>query len=1059
MSAPSSVSSIVKNSFFHEEAEVDDEDDNLESLTEDEDEDEDEAGSLRDDAVSMRSDDDGDDWGKKEEKSPGSPRSRGGSRVVDSDSDGDDPMAGMDVTEGVHSERMSVADSRATRESSRARSTTREIGKGIKEFGLPQGPPELGARVGEAPVSIMGTEEFMAALRSGLVLPVHFTDLCQEPVVTDAFSTEEERALLGIWMGITDAEHTNHIMDMMDTGQKVRLLQFLSDLACPPELPSWATSFISMCRVGMSDCLKLVPRALIENLGEDREALDPGIKKDLIEHDQPNSFGKEPAPPEIRPVHAITTWKKGAIVVVNQLVTHVRTQTEAMLHTGEVEERSVITIKVNLGKYLTNIQAGLASGISCLKSMAERMAFLNPKCRSTERERVKNHIDEFLLEKLKDPYAIVENYIEKRLAEDSRRHMGDTLYREVYTEEGHRTYAWEEAGTITEYVHAETQRFKDPYIYGLCRKRARDGIRKDVIERMKLTDDPFLFPKLRMDNDIFSFPNAIVSLADMDTFWLLDGDEEGDPAGDDPKEASAEDEKEDIEDDDAFGEECMEGEEEDQVEQILKDMRARKARPPSNLAACNYIKAPLNVRGYIRALRGKDPMKALSTPLFDSILKAQHATDEEIRVIKAFMGRMLHPTGRYDGWQVAMYVWGVAGAGKSLIVRLLHKMVQTKSAALLSSNQQKKFGMSSLLKEGIRMVLGLDIGEHTAIAPEDIQSMISGEAARFAVKNKDDAVTYAFPHHLWLNSNSPIPFKNVNGNIDRRFINYKMLHRVPENLKRADLFDVIVETELADLLVQCNMLYRQMASKHGTRSIWAEGVLPTSFHEQRRKMAGIMNPLTLFLRPEEGYLDFSDPSAPDSEQYSMPWWEFTKYFSDFCRQSGFQRVRLSSDDTYSLSFRQAGIKRVADQVIGCRRHDVFMSRIDTGEHAASGSGVDCGDDFGVEVMEEGARASSSPARPARVAEGRPPLSEKDAIRMEGRDQLLNMDGEVNVEKDDNEDFGAADMMDTLTLTTSETGNVVTPRKMNYRAGKSKAQRPTSMRAVASVTPSRVRQTP
>ena len=74
----------------------------------------------------------------------------------------------------------------------------------------------------------------------------------------------------------------------------------------------------------------------------------------------------------------------------------------------------------------------------------------------------------------------------------------------------------------------------------------------------------------------------------------------------------------------------------------------------------------------------------------------QEFSPEVCRWLYVFIGRLFFNLGELDNWQVALFLEGVAGSGKSTITKLVKKFYETCDVGVLSNNIEKTFGLSSL---------------------------------------------------------------------------------------------------------------------------------------------------------------------------------------------------------------------------------------------------------------------------------------------------------------------------------------------------------------------------
>ena len=109
------------------------------------------------------------------------------------------------------------------------------------------------------------------------------------------------------------------------------------------------------------------------------------------------------------------------------------------------------------------------------------------------------------------------------------------------------------------------------------------------------------------------------------------------------------------------------------------------------LAACHYIDLDLDPAD---ATRGSDE---IATPVLDKIFNDQKLPPRVQHRFLALLGRMFYEVGELDDWQVMLFIKGLAGTGKSTLLKLLERCYANEDVGVVSNNMEAKFGLAPLV--------------------------------------------------------------------------------------------------------------------------------------------------------------------------------------------------------------------------------------------------------------------------------------------------------------------------------------------------------------------------
>jgi hypothetical protein len=241
----------------------------------------------------------------------------------------------------------------------------------------------------------------------------------------------------------------------------------------------------------------------------------------------------------------------------------------------------------------------------------------------------------------------------------------------------------------------------------------------------------------------------------------------------------------------------------------------------------------------------KHTYDTIGTPLFDSIFQPQNWDSEMIKWMFTFIGRLFYEVNEKDAWQVIPFMKGVAGTGKSTVIRIVQMMYSINDVGIISNNIEKKFGLSTIFNKTIFVVPELK-GDF-AMDQADFQSMVTGEELSLAVKNKNP-VTGAWKPPGIMAGNESAGWEDKSGSISRRIVVFDFPNKVPLEQLNPKLLDQIKDTELPKIIRKSALAYNESVSKFGHGDIWA--VLPARICEEKKRLQYSTNPLYAFVNSD-----------------------------------------------------------------------------------------------------------------------------------------------------------------------------------------------------------------
>lgn len=246
----------------------------------------------------------------------------------------------------------------------------------------------------------------------------------------------------------------------------------------------------------------------------------------------------------------------------------------------------------------------------------------------------------------------------------------------------------------------------------------------------------------------------------------------------------------------------------------------------------------------------------LDTPLFDSIFEPQMWDQQMLWWMFVFIGRLFYEVSELDSWQVIPFMKGVAGTGKSTVIKVIQMMYNRADVGVISNNIEKKFGLSTIFDKTVFVIPELK-GDF-AMDQADFQSMVTGEILSMPVKNGSPKTG------MWttpgiMAGNESARWEDKSGSISRRIVVFPFLHKVPESKLNPILETEIKDKEMPKIIRKCALAYHDAVQKFSTGDIWQ--ALPARIREEKKKLQYSTNPLFAFIN--------SDNVELSEEEYTM----------------------------------------------------------------------------------------------------------------------------------------------------------------------------------------------
>ena len=268
----------------------------------------------------------------------------------------------------------------------------------------------------------------------------------------------------------------------------------------------------------------------------------------------------------------------------------------------------------------------------------------------------------------------------------------------------------------------------------------------------------------------------------------------------------------------------------------------------------------------------------IPTPSLQGIFDYQNFSEDVCRWLYVLIGRLFYNLGELDNWQIALFLEGVAGSGKSTITKIVKKFYDVTDVGVLSNNIEKKFGLSPL-KDKL-LFLAPEIKSDLGLEQSEFQLLIEGGDMQLPVKFKDSEYIEWKTPGLFA-GNEPPNYTDNSGSISRRLVVAKFLRKVSN--KDSNL-DQKLEIELPFIIKKSASAYLSAISQFKGLDFWTS--LPEYFRDTQRDMAQNTHSLEHFI---------SSGKVLIGEEHYCREKNFVQAFNEHCKECHLERHKFTTD--------------------------------------------------------------------------------------------------------------------------------------------------------------------
>lgn len=162
---------------------------------------------------------------------------------------------------------------------------------------------------------------------------------------------------------------------------------------------------------------------------------------------------------------------------------------------------------------------------------------------------------------------------------------------------------------------------------------------------------------------------------------------------------------------------------------------------------------------------------------FDRLMTTQGFDNETVMWILALMGRSLF--GVQDNWQIAGYLFGPGGTGKSTLLKYITSWMPVQAKRTIAGSTGGSDFDSFDHNDGIRLVVYDELTRLTKLRADRLRALVSGDSVELNRKHKGQTVGQ-FTGSIWFSGNEIIDLgnsPNAKDATDRRFAMIQMVKK------------------------------------------------------------------------------------------------------------------------------------------------------------------------------------------------------------------------------------------------------------------------------------------
>ena len=325
----------------------------------------------------------------------------------------------------------------------------------------------------------------------------------------------------------------------------------------------------------------------------------------------------------------------------------------------------------------------------------------------------------------------------------------------------------------------------------------------------------------------------------------------------------------------------------------------------NHTVSAHFIDRVFQYRQYEDDMKANDDPMDIKTPNCQTILDSQEFERDVCMWSYGAIGRMIFPNGTLDNWQFFVFFQGIAGSGKSTILKIAANFYSEQDVGILMNEGQQNFSIEHLYDK--YMFICYDIDKKLTLSQTRWNQMVSGEHMSVERKFKT-AVQLQWQAAGAFAGNTYPPWPDNQGSVSRRFLIFKF-DKVVKNTD-PELEKKCTGDEFPAFLKKCVSCYHHLLKLHGKRGIWDRGVLPTYFHKTKSELQNQSSPLRKFIQ-NESYCHIGENEFCTYQEFRA---SYIKFLDEIRYRDQSEKDLSSNDSSVMLVFNNFGIETIVPPV-------------------------------------------------------------------------------------------------------------------------------------------------
>lgn len=311
---------------------------------------------------------------------------------------------------------------------------------------------------------------------------------------------------------------------------------------------------------------------------------------------------------------------------------------------------------------------------------------------------------------------------------------------------------------------------------------------------------------------------------------------------------------------------------------------------PSNLISVKYFDYDFTADQYTS--NGFHTWRDIPTPYYDKITKFQfdsrvcgNDANEVYDMLLILIGRLICPIKQYklknnedrkfDNWQLCIYIAGLAGTGKSVILdNVINEFFEEIDIGVMENQNEGKFAWYPFKDSKIIVVNEADSTFNTPSSL--VKKMISCERLTLPVKGKE-VIKMTWTAPIIFVGNEFFKMSDKGGALTRRVMLFNFFNKVNKDNIISNLGELL-KSEISNILHKSTCAYLEKLDRLKTKNIGFEKDLCKFFIEQKENVQNKIDP----------FMNFMTSSRIEiGADYYCDLLELKLIYHRFCKETGY----------------------------------------------------------------------------------------------------------------------------------------------------------------------------